>query len=300
MLENAMNKKLTKAEKQEKIKHFLALYYSNIDLFKLNNLPSWVNFYAYMLQKEIDGKVPRYFKIYSKGEVVLANFGTSIGKELCGMHFAIVLNKKDNKYNTLLTVIPLSSKNHNKYVSLGNELSDQMLNAGIESQKKLEQQTEAETKKFVNFFEYIDFNNLELNEKEIQFIKSEPSISPLSQEDYISNAQSAQESYKKLISKFNTIKNNCEYPVINKYILAYDFIEESIKKFNKINKSINKIKRFWEETQRHDKLSFAVVDNIKTISKLRLQDFYDRSLVKKIIISNDSLEKIQNKLDELI
>ena len=59
---------------------------------------------------------------FKRGTVVMADFSPQVGSELRGKHFAIVLNKKDNRYNELLTVLPLTSKEHKRHLNLGDEI----------------------------------------------------------------------------------------------------------------------------------------------------------------------------------
>ena len=43
----------------------------------------------------------------------MINFGTNVGYELSGNHFAVVINQDDNYRNGVVTVIPLTSKEKN-------------------------------------------------------------------------------------------------------------------------------------------------------------------------------------------
>ena len=81
----------------------------DIKIPKLKYLHRSLNFKSNIHYQENEGKVYKYQK-YKRGSVVMVNFGTNIGYELSGNHFAIVLNKDDNNKNGLLTVIPLTSK----------------------------------------------------------------------------------------------------------------------------------------------------------------------------------------------
>lgn len=70
---------------------------------------------------------------YRRGSVIRVNFGFNVGKELGGMHFAVVIDN-DNKRNAdVLTVIPLSSTDgrtvHERNVDLGTELFTKILDA---------------------------------------------------------------------------------------------------------------------------------------------------------------------------
>ena len=54
------------------------------------------------------------YKKYSRGTILLVDFGKNIGSEFNGKHFAIVLSKNDNEYSGKLSVIPLTSKDKRK------------------------------------------------------------------------------------------------------------------------------------------------------------------------------------------
>ena len=54
------------------------------------------------------------YKKYSRGTILLVDFGKNMGSEFNGKHFAIVLSKNDNEYSGKLSVIPLTSKDKRK------------------------------------------------------------------------------------------------------------------------------------------------------------------------------------------
>lgn len=63
--------------------------------------------------------VSKKYRYYPRGSIIYANFTPQKGHELKDPHFAVVLTKRDNPFNSLLTVLPLSSKKHPGYLSLG-------------------------------------------------------------------------------------------------------------------------------------------------------------------------------------
>ena len=66
------------------------------------------------------------FQKYKRGQIVSVDFSPSIGNELRGQHFAIVLTKKDSPKNGVLTVVPLSSKEKGYYLDVGNIVQKQI------------------------------------------------------------------------------------------------------------------------------------------------------------------------------
>lgn len=62
------------------------------------------------------------FFTYKRGMVIKVDFSPQVGSEIRGHHFAIILTKHDRNNNELLTVIPLTSKEHKCHVDLGEEI----------------------------------------------------------------------------------------------------------------------------------------------------------------------------------
>ena len=70
--------------------------------------------------------MPNKFQRYKRGSIVMIDFSPSIGSELRGKHFGIVLTKKDTPNNGVLTVVPLTSKNKPFYLPLCNVLGPEL------------------------------------------------------------------------------------------------------------------------------------------------------------------------------
>lgn len=68
---------------------------------------------------------------YSRGDVIRVNFGFRVGKELGGLHFAVVLDNDNKQSADVLTVVPLSSTDgksvHERSVDLGVELYEKVM-----------------------------------------------------------------------------------------------------------------------------------------------------------------------------
>lgn len=71
----------------------------------------WLNDYVSFLRTEHDFTPPN--RKYSRGDIVLVNFGYRVGSELGGKHFAVVLDCYNSKKSPIITVVPLSSKKEN-------------------------------------------------------------------------------------------------------------------------------------------------------------------------------------------
>ena len=86
------------------IKHLMKTNYKKSAI-----LVYWLKDYLRYIKNE---KIfnPRQLIDYKHGQIVFVNFGFRVGQELGGLHYAIVLDTKNSKSNSTLTVIPLRSK----------------------------------------------------------------------------------------------------------------------------------------------------------------------------------------------
>ena len=100
------------------------------NLKKVNLLSYWIDTYCRFIKKEKTFDSSK-LKVYKRGEIIQADLGFRIGCEEGGLHYAVVLNKKDSPYSEVLTILPLSSKKpttkNNRYcIDLGNEIYDKL------------------------------------------------------------------------------------------------------------------------------------------------------------------------------
>ena len=70
---------------------------------------------------EVENKIQN-FNRFSRGSIVRVKFGTNVGSEFSGDHFAIVISKGDTMKNSVLHVIPITSKKHKKNIKIGDIL----------------------------------------------------------------------------------------------------------------------------------------------------------------------------------
>ena len=68
------------------------------------------------------------YPAFSRGQVVQVNFDPQVGCEIKGIHYAIVVTNFDKTWIGTITVVPLTSKNKNHLVPLGEWLSDTVMN----------------------------------------------------------------------------------------------------------------------------------------------------------------------------
>ncbi len=166
------------------------------------------------------------FQRYKRGQIVLVDFSPSMGSELRGKHFAIVLTKNDSPNNGVLTVVPLSSKEKPYYLDIGNIVSKQI--------------------------------------------------------------------YPQLLVIVNEL---------NTALTSLDTSETNVSNIQevvKVLKNVNEFKQVANIYTKKNKKSFALVQNITTISKTRIKkpvNHYDP--IKKLIADSLILDLIDNKIIEL-
>lgn len=78
------------------------------DLKKASLLSYWIEEYVDYLQDERTFSSSSLIR-YKAGDIIQVNFGFRIGSELGGLHYAIVLDKKNSKNSPIVTVVPLGS-----------------------------------------------------------------------------------------------------------------------------------------------------------------------------------------------
>ncbi len=64
------------------------------------------------------------FKYYRRGQIIQVKFEPQTGYEIKGIHYAIVVTKRDQPYIGTLTVVPLTSKSGNHLMPIGSCISD--------------------------------------------------------------------------------------------------------------------------------------------------------------------------------
>ena len=158
-----MNKELIIQNKNEAIK-MMTDYLDNCLAIndsannkKVNLIAYWQKDYINYIKDENNFN-PAKLKSYKRGDIIKVNLGFNIGSELGGLHYCVVIDKKNNRNSPVVTIIPLSSQktdNINKNsVILGNDIYNKLVEKSNklleDSKKKIEENKEKlslETKK---------------------------------------------------------------------------------------------------------------------------------------------------------
>lgn len=106
-----------------------------VDMKKANIFSYWLKDYINYIRTEKDFN-PINLKTYKRGDVIKVNLGFNIGSELGGLHYCIVIDKKNDRNSPVLTVIPLSSKKTDKInknsIDLGEDIYKKMIKKSIQ------------------------------------------------------------------------------------------------------------------------------------------------------------------------
>lgn len=198
---------------------------------------------------------------YSRGDVIRVNFGFNVGKELGGLHFAVVLDNDNKQSADVLTVVPLSSTD-------GRVVHERSVDLGMELYEKVRATQEALLKNAKNEIEEI---------KKFQDTITKTLELVDSQENVDGNGD-------RLIAVSRILENKKE-------------IEDKIET---LTSELEILKRNDNEIAKMKSGSMAVTNQITTVSKQRIftpkksQDF-----LYGITLSTTAMEKINGKILEL-
>lgn len=232
-------------------------------LKKANLLSYWIKDYIKMIKFEEDFD-PKKNIAYKRGDVVKVHFGFNIGSEYGGLHYAIVINNKNPHSSSVMTVIPLTSQKEEQKI----HPNDVNLGSEIYRNLKLKHDT---------IFQRIQ-NEQEENEKSISVLDS--LINTLSDVELSSS------------DELSEVQNT-----LQKAVSIRDSLSSKSKNYYTQTKQLNKIK---EEISQMKTGSIALVDQITTISKIRVYDPRNAyGVLSGIRLSPESLDKINDKLKEL-
>lgn len=116
---------------------------------KVNLISYWLRDYIKYIKDEKNFN-PINLKTYVRGDIIKVNLGFNIGSELGGLHYCVVIDKKNNRNSPVVTVIPLSSQKIDKInknsIILGNDIYNKL----VEKSNKLLEDNKIEIKENKN------------------------------------------------------------------------------------------------------------------------------------------------------
>ncbi|MFK5706256.1 type II toxin-antitoxin system PemK/MazF family toxin [Ligilactobacillus sp. LYQ139] len=245
---------------------------SKNDEWKSAILPNWLDNVSYWLDKENKNDLPKGYYYYERGTIIRVDFGVNMGSEFCGLHFAIVLDKKDNNQKKTLTVVPLTSKNKGGRFSLGKEIFNQTTHILNQRTRELQEQTNilfAKTKKlFLSGVNDVNKKNALNIELDHCFDEGKYFRDDIEKLIYDGNYDT------------NKIKQLFQEALTNK------------KEIENLNKVINVYSRY-------NKNTYVRLSDITTISKLRIRKINKYDPSGKIKLTTQQMAAISDKLMKL-
>ena len=188
------------------------------------------------------------FKYYRRGQIIQVKFEPQTGYEIKGIHYAIVITKRDQPYIGTLTVIPLTSKSGNHLLPIGSCISDSVF--------------------------------LELaNEKNYYFrllLNAQKQINEIKNSDYPLQEQSIEE-VKQIVKDLNAYSDNINYfdDLENKYKNIKKSSYANIYQITTIDKSkivnpmnhLDPIKRIKAPDSVMDKIDKGIIEAFTLVKK---------------------------------
>lgn len=299
-------RKFTNSEKRHKLAKFNSVYYEgDPENWKVSRLPNWMNFYGYELDKELHGKSPKYYRKFKQGTIVMIDYGVPVGNELGGKHFGIVLSNNDTKFKRKIMVVPLSSHYHKGYIDLGYDLMQGITKLIQNRVIELNETVDSLIERLIQFKNSNNGKTFTFTIQEINFIKANNiDGSLIFKEENSFNIEKRDPDFEKLIDQIKATDSWEKYPNIFKYVSFFDTIFSFQKEiFEGIEYGKNMVKQLNEllrKFQKYNKQSFAVISDVKTVSKLKVAKLSHFTISGNTYISNKALTKIKEEVIKTI
>lgn len=286
---------------------FKDVYFSESDDFKTNLLPYWIKKFSSLIAREQSGKIPRYYAEFSQGTLVMVDFGVRIGGEISGGHFGVVLNKNDTKYERNIIVVPLTSKKKSRYIPLDYEVMEEcsklLFNRSESCLKKIEI-LEDEKEKFINEFntsnKHFSFNT----ETETTIFRECGIENSSSFTIELSTDPNSNNEFRQNLNKLKNHKNFSQAQNVKSFVETSEIFLNSTERINqKMTSLVSEIEQFKtleKRMERYTKSTYADVNNITTVSKLRAKKISEYTISGNISLSETSIDKLKNKLSSII
>lgn len=301
------NFQYTEEQKQQKISKFNNVYYNGDPAnWKVSRLPNWMSFYGYSLDKELNNGLPNYYRRFRQGTIVMIDYGVTIGNELGGKHFGIVLNNNDTTYKSKVTVVPISSHRHRGYIDLGYDLMTgiyYLVNKRIDEEQVEIQKLLSRLHEFENSHKH---STTSFTKEEEMFIEKNVKNFPKDKKEFVVDI-SDEGSNEELISLITNIKKAGSWEQHKNIFKFVSFIETAITfknniddELEKLNDSTDQLHQLAKKLNKYNKQSYAVISDIKSVSKLRVSKLNHFTISGNTQISSENLDKIRQGLIKTI
>ena len=295
----------SREQKRRKLAKFNSVYYEgNPDNWKVSRLPNWMNFYGHSLNNELKGRLPRYYRKFKQGTIVMVDYGVPIGNELGGKHFGVIISNNDTKYKRKVTIIPLSSHYHKGYVDLGFDLMEginSLLSDRIDELQNIISNmiTRLDSFKAQNANKKIDFT-----QEDFSFLKENNVDYSLLQNDITIKFFQKDEELEGLVTQIKETTSWESHSNIFEFVSLYEtimnFQQNILNDLAKESRDEKQLQELIKKLNKYNKQSFAVISDIKSISKLRVTKLSHFTISGNTRISDKALNKIKTELIKTI
>ena len=257
-----------------------------------DKIAQWIeNWVKYLKIEQIFN--PRSIQALKRGSIVYADFGFNVGREYGGLHYAIVLNKIDARSNHLLHVLPLTSVKETTDISnlkyfqlpIGNEVFQLLSNKALKKVRELSELYDRFSKKDGELREKVVMveSLIEDNKKTLEILKN------------LSSSDIDDSSIKQIL----TINKNIDFASDQAEKIRQEAKENAIL-LAELNEKLEYANKFILKTQNMNKDSIVLLNQVTTISKMRLRDpKNNNSILNGIVLSDDTMDKIDEALKNI-
>ena len=257
-----------------------------------DKIAQWIeNWVKYLKIEQVFN--PRSIQALKRGSIVYADFGFNVGREYGGLHYAIVLNKIDARSNHLLHVLPLTSVKETTDISnlkyfqlpIGNEVFQLLSNKALKKVRELSELYDRFSKKDGEFREKVVMveSLIEDNKKTLEILKN------------LSSSDIDDSSIKQIL----TINKNIDFASDQAEKIRQEAKENAIL-LAELNEKLEYANKFILKTQNMNKDSIVLLNQVTTISKMRLRDpKNNNSILNGIVLSDDTMDKIDEALKNI-
>lgn len=257
-----------------------------------DKIAQWIeNWVKYLKIEQVFN--PRSIQALKRGSIVYADFGFNVGREYGGLHYAIVLNKIDARSNHLLHVLPLTSVKETTDISnlkyfqlpIGNEVFQLLSNKALKKVRELSELYDRFSKKDGELREKVVMveSLIEDNKKTLEILKN------------LSSSDMDDSSIKQIL----TINKNIDFASDQAEKIRQEAKENAIL-LAELNEKLEYANKFILKTQNMNKDSIVLLNQVTTISKMRLRDpKNNNSILNGIVHSDDTMDKIDEALKNI-
>ena len=257
-----------------------------------DKIAQWIENWVKYLKIE-QGFNSRSIQALKRGSIVYADFGFNVGREYGGLHYAIVLNKIDARSNHLLHVLPLTSVKETTDISnlkyfqlpIGNEVFQLLSNKALKKVRELSELYDRFSKKDGELREKVVMveSLIEDNKKTLEILKN------------LSSSEIDDSSIKQIL----TINKNIDFASDQAEKIRQEAKENAIL-LAELNEKLEYANKFILKTQNMNKDSIVLLNQVTTISKMRLRDpKNNNSILNGIVLSDDTMDKIDEALKNI-